>query len=261
MPRRSSALLLAVLLAVPSCARARRHHPEVWTVTDDAPCVGLTLGWPAPVAELRELVGPGLKPAPGPAPGTGLVLLFVARCPGSAIDGRATGPFVTAHTIVPVEPPSESKSEPGRGAQGWITLADTYAPDGNPVRALLRRHGFRVQSGTATLDLAPHDGGEEAHVVLMTRGGQIDATATFADSAHALDRVTGMVSPGAGSRSLVLGPERSRRITGRDVHVTFRGNAPLAGLHLSAATPGAALDTAFVWNFAFDPAAARATRP
>ena len=258
MPRRS-AVLLALLLAIASCAR--RHRPEAWTVADATPCTGLTLGWPAPIDELRELVGPGLEPAAGPAPGTGLVLVFVARCPGTTIDGEPTGPSVTAHTIVPIEAPRESRGEPGRGAQGWITIPDTYAPEGSPVGALFRRHGFTVRSGTATLDLSSRGGAVVAHATLTTRGGEIDATATFADSGRTLERVTGIVGPGAMSRGLVFGPERSRRLTGAVDHLTVRGTAPLDGIHLGAAQPAAALDTAFTWSFTFDPAVARTTRP
>lgn len=237
---------------VPSARVGGPAHAEPWTIAEDAPCTGLTIGWAVPVDELRRVVGPGLEPAAGPAPGTGLMLLFAAKCPGSAIGGHRTGPFVTTHVIVPIAPPHLPDSErTTRDAKGWIAIPESFGASKSPVAALFRRHGFVVQQGTATVEVEPGAQGTRGHLVLTTPHGRLDATATFADSARRFESMTGLVGGSDAARAFAHGPEHSMRTSGGHATVSTRGTTILSGLH-PVGQPVAVLDTSFAWSFSFE---------
>lgn len=252
--------LVVGALGLPAVARAPRAvappGAEAWTIADNAPCTGLTIGWAVPTDELRQLIGTGLEPAAGPAKGTGLMLLFAATCPGSTIGGQRTGPFVTTHVIIPITPPPFANSEHVTHAvKGWIAIPESFGTTTSPVAALFRRHGFVVQTGDATVEIEPGANGTRGHLVLTTPRGQLEATATFADSARRFESMTGLVGGRADARAFAHGPEHSMRTSGGHASVSVRGTTVLSGLHPIGA-PVAVLDTNFAWSFSFERATA-----
>lgn len=254
---RSAPLVALAALATPlSAQRAARHRApaagaQTWTIPDSAPCTGLTIGWAIPRAELRSMIGGGVEPAPGPAPGTGLLLLFAAKCPGATIGGRRTGPFVTAHVIVPITPPSAEVAARASGARGWIAIPRTIDDPDEAVGALFQRHGFVMQPGRVTVELAGLPHATRGHLVLTTSRGWLDAEATFADSARRFESVTGLVGGSVDARALAHGPEHSMRQSGGRATVSMTGTTILSGLHPVGA-PVAVLDTGFAWSFRFE---------
>lgn len=254
-----SALALAIIIgtlglpsAAPSSYAARPSGAETWTIADDAPCTGLTIGWAVPTSELQRMIGAGLTPAAGPATGTGLMLLFAARCPGSTIGGKRTGPFVTMHVIVPIMPPRRPSSERiASTVKGWIAIPESFGPSTSPVAALFRRHAFVVQNGDATVEIEPGAQATRGHLVLSTPHGRLEATATFADSARRFESLTGLVGGSANARAFAHGPEHSMRTSGGRATVSVQGATILSGLH-PVGEPVAVLDTSFAWSFSFE---------
>lgn len=250
-------VLAGVVLAPGVSAQAA--HPVSWAIADRASCVGLTLGYAVPIAELQRIVGARLRPARGPSPDTGLYLLFVARCPGSTIGGRATGPFVTAHALVPIEPPPAAEYAGAPAIGGWITAPSTIGAAGAPVRRLFAGVGFPTVTGSSSLDVERRADTIRVRLVLTTARGRVTASATFADSAVALARTTGIVTPGDHASGLVVGPEHSRRRSGVPGSVRVDGSVLPDGVHASSA-PSAALDTRFAWRFDVVPVPAHGRR-
>jgi len=254
---RGAGVLAVLALAIPVRAQRDTNRPatqppaEAWTISDDAPCTGLTIGWAIPLPELRHLLGAGVEPAAGPAPGTGLLLLFAARCPGATIGGERTGPFVTTHVIVPIAPPSADIGARAPEARGWIAIPTTFDSLDAAVGTLFRRHGFAVRPGRATVEIEPVPHATRGRFVLATSSGRLEAEATFADSARHFESVTGLVGGGADARALAHGPEHSMRQSGGRATVTVKGTTILSGLHPVGA-PVAVLDTHFVWSFSFE---------
>jgi hypothetical protein len=253
--KRSLTLVIATaVLLAPTRARAQQaaRGAERWTIADRAPCTGLTIGWALTTAELRRVLGPGLDPAPGATPDTGILLLFVAQCPGSTIGARRTAPFVTAHIIVPIEPPEAAGDSVARGVRGWIAIPTTFGDTASPVRALFQRHGFAVRQGMATLRIDSTSQGTRARLTLSTPRGRLESEATFADSVRRFESLTGIVGPGTRAHALAHGPEHSLRRSGRTATVSTRGTTILSGLH-PVGKPVAVLDTDFAWRFTFEP--------
>lgn len=243
--------LIAGALLAPACLRAQRRRAERWVVSPSAACQGLTIGWAVPTEEIRSMLDSTVEPAPGPAPGTGLVMLFVAKCPGSSIEGRPTGPFVSAHVIVPIAAPAAAHAPAARGVKGWIAIPHTFGPDGSPVRSLFARHGFAVAPGDASLQVTTDAAGTHARLVLATPHGRLTATATFGDSTRAFDGITGIVGGAGAPSAFAHGPERSTRRSARQAIVTSSGTTPVSAVH-PVGKPIAVLDTGFVWQFTFE---------
>jgi len=254
---RTAPLVAVLALATPlSAQRDARHRApvarvETWTIPDAAPCTGLTIGWAIPLGELRSMIGGGVEPAPGPAPGTGLLLLFAAKCPGATIGGRPTGPFVTTHVIVPIAPPPADVAARASDAKGWIAIPKTFDDPDDAVGVLFQRHGFVVQPGRATVEIAGTPHALRGHFVLTTSSGRLEAEATFADSARRFESVTGLVGGSVDARALAHGPEHSMRESGGRAAVTVKGTTILSGVH-PVGTPVAVLDTGFAWSFTFE---------
>lgn len=251
----SGACLLTALMLAPSLVAQHAPPPERWAIAGDAPCTGLTIGWAVPLGELQRMIGPGLEPAKGAAPGTGLLLLFAATCPGSTIGGQPSGSFVTTHVIIPIAPPRFANGERvARDVKGWIAVPETFAAPGSAVAALFRRHGFVVKPGDATVEMEPDPRGARGRLVLATGSGRLEATALFADSARRFESNSGLVGGSATARAFAHGPEHSMRTSGGRATVSARGMTVLTGLH-PVGQPVAALDTTFTWSFRFERAA------
>lgn len=260
---RAAALLLLLAVFVPACGPGDETAAEstTWTVPDGEGCQGLTVGWPVPAERLAERLGPGLTPAEGPSPGTGVLLLFAVECTGSEIDGDPTGDFVSSHVLIPVDPPPlPAGLAPPASPPRWVAIPRTFGPVESEVRRLFAAQGFPTEEARTALDLRPGaEGGLAARFSVATQaGGRVTVEATLADSAETFQGRTGLVHVSDGDWSVAHGPETAARYETGRAAVAFEGPPGLlGGLQLASEPPIVSLDRHFRWSFTFP----RAERP
>lgn len=252
----AAALLGAVLLAAGCGGDAGDREATSWSVPDAEGCQGLTVGWPVDREALRPLIGPDLTPVEGPTPGTGTLLLFAAECTGSRIDGEPTDAFVTAHVLVPVEPPNLPGGLLPDGTEApprWVAVPRTLGPVDSPVRALFEEGGFPTSEARTDFELKPGDGeGLDARFSIATQAGaSVTVEATFEDSLAPFEGRTGLVSTTEGPTSIATGPESASRYEAGTATVTSEGTSFLDGIDLRREPPFVSLDRHFRWSFTF----------
>ena len=259
--RRSTAVagLLAALAAASCGTGDPRSDGEgtAWTVPDREGCQGLTVGWPVPAERLADRLGPGLAPAEGPSPGTGLLLLFGVECTGSEIDGEPTGDFVSVHVLIPVAPPPvPEEMAPTASPSRWVAVPRTFGPVESEVRSLFAAHGFPTEEARTEFELRPgaEDGLAARFTVATQAGARVTVEATLADSTETSRGRVGLVHASEGTWSVAHGPESAARYgTGRGTVVLEDPPELLGELDLTAEPPIVFVDRHFHWRFVFPP--------
>lgn len=253
LPLRRALPLLAVLPLLAACG-GDRAEGTTWSVPDREGCQGLTVGWQVDRAALRDLVGGGLTPVEGPAPGTGTLLLFAAECTGSRIGAETTDGFVTAHVLVPVEAPDLPEGLlPGASPPRWVAIPRTYGPIDGAVRTLFADEGFATREARTDFRLRPgaEEGLEAAFSIATQSGARVTVEATFSDSLQPFEGETGLVATGGGPASVATGPESASRYEEGTATVSAEGPGLLEGFDLTAEPPIVSLDRHFRWSFTF----------
>lgn len=257
-PRRAVGLpLAAATLLLAACGGGRPSEGDgavAWTVPQEEACQGITVGWPVGFDDLDALVGSELVPAEGPEPGTGVLLLFAAECTGSTVDGAPTGSFVTAHVLVPVEPPRlPADLLPGPPPPRWVAVPRTLGPVGSPVAALFGERGFPVREAATAMELRPGEGGgfRGRFTIDTQTGGRVSVEASFPDSLAAFEGETGLVTRSGDRWSVATGPESASRYEPGTARVRFEDPDFLGGLELDERPPIVSLDRHFHWDFTF----------
>ena len=253
----AAAALLAALAAASCGTGDPRPDGEgaTWHVPDEEGCQGLTVGWPVPAERLAERLGPGLVPAEGPSPGTGVLLLFGVECTGSEVDGEPTGDFVSVHVLIPVEAPRLPDGlAPTDSTPRWVALPRTFGPVDSDVRSLFAAHGFPTEEARTEFELRPgaEDGLAARFTVATQAGARLTVEATLADATETSRGRIGLVHAAEGAWSVAHGPESAARYgTGRATVVLEDPPELLAGLELAADPPIVFADRHFHWRFVF----------
>lgn len=253
---------LAVVLLPTLTGWATASLADTWSVAAARPCMGLTARWTQPLAEIRAVLGSQWQPLPGPAPGQSRVMLFIAACPDSRLDSRATGPFTAAFTLVPVRPIALDARAPPPRAAHWIAVLAAAGDTASPLLQRLRRAAVPIIAAQISLQVQTAAGGKHVAATLRTAQGALLTLSAdfegpgvrFASRDTTVVRVAppGVVFRGA-ERALryrhTRGPVSLQRIW--LMNRLFNMNMP--GVAPRIEPVQATLDTQFVWQFEFTP--------
>ncbi|MGH8278698.1 MAG: hypothetical protein ACRETQ_03920 [Gammaproteobacteria bacterium] len=216
-----------------------------WIISAKQPCIGLTAGFARPMPDVSDLVGPQWHPAPGPASGQGLVLIFVASCPASTYAGQATGAFTAAFVLVPV-----LQLGPAGNLTHSIAVLRAAGEAGTPVMRLFHVHGIPINDTRVSLTANKSGKQQQVHVRLETNQGTLTLRAELQPPAatyKSLDTIAVRVTPAAG---LFSGFESSTRYAKGTAEAHSTGTTWLERYQLGKPL-FVTLDRHFVWNFTF----------
>lgn len=240
--RRNIVLGLLVLATV---IWGTANGAEVWAISAQHPCTGLTVGFARPMADLSDLVGPHWQPAPGPVKGQGLVLLFITTCPDSTYAGKSTGAFSSAFVLVPV-----TELAPAGKQTHAIAVLQAAGPSGSAVMSLFREHGIHIMN--ARVSLVVHDAGNSKHAEAVIRTARgiltLDADIQPMTQKYKSDNTLAVRVTPAGV--LFNGPESSTRYAKGKAEAHATNDTWLQRYQLGKPL-FVTLDTDFIWNFDF----------
>ncbi|MDE2235092.1 MAG: hypothetical protein KGL13_08465 [Gammaproteobacteria bacterium] len=243
--------LLAISLLCLSAPAAQAAAPETWSVSKQAPCMGLTVSWTPTLPDLQQLVGPHWHPAQGPVAGHGILLLFATRCPQSHVGAKATGPFTMGAVIVPVETPADTHGIQQSNGHGWAVVAEVLGPERSPVMQLFKRHGFTVTNAQVRLTLYKDAKQLQPSISIVTKDGHMGVHAEVSGPAKRFDIVSALGGNNPELFSLFTGKESASRQE-QSTAITTAGGTTLVSQFQLAPKPGRVmLDRDFTWSFRF----------
>lgn len=244
---RATILVVGLSLAL-ECAAAASAPPQTWTISAARPCAGLSAIWTPPLAALKPLVG-RWTPAGGPRKNHGVFVLFVTRCPQSAIDKAHTGTLTVGAVLIAIKPPAGIRGAAPVHGEHWAAVASVYAASASAVAKLFGGHGFPATA--ARLGFQVDHAHHRASFSIATATGRTHVSAAFTpDSARRANQtmMLGISDPPFGT---INGPESSTRYGKGTGAVTADGDTWLARLGLPLKPAAVALDTNFRWQFVF----------
>lgn len=238
------AIVLGILLLT-FCVGSAAYSAEVWSISAQHPCIGLTAGFARPLADLSDMVGPHWQPAAGPVQGQGLVLLFITSCPDSTYGGKSTGAFSGAFVLVPV-----MQLEPAGKQTHAIAVLRAAGLSGTAVMNLFHNHDIHIMN--AQVLLAVHDAGNTKHAEAVIRAAHgtltLDADLQPVTQPYkSTNTVAVRVTPAG---ALFNGPESSVRYAKGKAEAHAIGNTWLQRYQLEKPL-FVTLDSDFIWKFNF----------
>lgn len=239
---RRAIVVCLVLLAIGLGGAAK--GAEVWSISAQQPCIGLTAGFSKSLTDLDKLVGPQWQAAPGPVKEQGLALLFITSCPNSQIAGKFSGAFSGAFLLVPVTQGAHAKEQTHA-----IVVVQAAGRSATSVMQLFRDHQIPVSDAHVSLDLSGA-GNRHAQAVIHFAQGTLMLDAQMLPPSAPYKSVNTVALRAQPAGALFNGPETSMRYS--------KGKAEIRS------TPGTwmqdyglgqplfvTLDTGFTWSFAF----------
>lgn len=239
-------IVLGVLLLT-FCAGSAAYGAEVWSISAQHPCTGLTAGFARPLADLSDIVGPHWQPAPGPVQGQGLVLLFITTCPNSTYAGKSTGSFSGAFVLVPV-----MQLEPAGKQTHAIAVLQAAGPSGTAVMNLFHTHGIHIMNAHVSLVVHDADHAKHAEAVIRTAEGTLTLDADLQPVTQPYKSTNTVAVRVAPTDALFNGPESSVRYAKGKAEAHTINDTWVQRYQLEKPL-FVTLDTDFIWKFSFQP--------
>ena len=240
---RRNTVLCVLLLAI--CMGSAASAAEVWSISTQHPCTGLTAGFARPLAALSRLVGPHWQPAPGPVKGQGLVLLFVTACPDSSYAGKSTGSFSGAFVLVPVK-----QKAPAARETHAIAVLQAAGAAGKPVVKLFRNRDIPVMDARVSLVTRGDANGKHAEAIVHFAHGILTLDAQFEPVTRPMKSANTTAVRVSPPGTVFSGPESSIRYAKGKAQAHATQKTWLQRYKLG--TPlFVTLDTDFTWDFEF----------
>lgn len=239
---RRAIVVCLVLLAIGLGSAAK--GAEVWSISAQQPCTGLTAGFAKSLADLDRLVGPQWKAAPGPVKQQGLALLFITSCPNSQITGKFSGAFSGAFLLVPVIQNAHAKKQTHA-----IVVVRAAGRSATSVMQLFSNHQIPVSDAHVSLDLSGA-GNRHAQAVIHFAEGTLILDAQMLSPSAPYKSVNTVALRAQPAGNLFNGPETSTRYSNGKAEIRATPGTWMQDYRLGQPL-FVTLDTDFTWNFAF----------
>lgn len=239
--RRAIVLCLALLaIALGNAASGA----EIWSISPQQACAGLTAGFSKPLADLDKLVGPRWQAAPGLVKQQGLVLLFVTSCPNSQIAGKASGAFSGAFLLVPVTQNAHAKKQTHA-----IVVVRAAGRPATAVMQVFRDHQIPLSDAQVSLDVS---GKSSRHVqaIIHFAEGTLTLDAQMLPPSAPYKSVNTVALRAQPAGRLFQGPESSTRYSKGKAEVRTTPGTWMQDYGLGQPV-FVTLDTDFTWSFNF----------
>ena len=228
-------LTIAILLICSSFTSQPGVH---FQIRKESPAYGLTLSWILPEDQLQKIVGDKFRPAA--KGGKGTLMLFITNAKEYYLDGKAYQNLKLAHIVIPVE------------GDHTISAPLTIAEENQDVSKLLQQYDFKIESGTADLDVQFVNQSIAVTARIITAKGKITLNATILDIPGELKNFESTKICATGNpASFFMGPEAYKSVNIQSVQISNEGDNWMSQFKLPSQPGRIWLSRDFTWDFTF----------